>query len=68
MLNEKKDGAELGLKIFAGRDGNQYLVFRSLDGSFHSFVEVEAKQAARECGSEELANTRLMRASLWDRM
>jgi hypothetical protein len=66
MLKEKKDGTEIGLKVFPGRDGNRYLVFRTLDGSFHTFVEVEAKQAARECGAEELTNTRLMWESLWE--
>jgi hypothetical protein len=40
-------------------------VFRSLEGSFHVFAEIEAKQAARECGAEELANTRQMWESLW---
>lgn len=29
------------------------------------FVEVEAKQAARECGAEEGANTRQMWESIW---
>jgi len=33
--------------------------------SFHTFVEVEAKQVARECGAEEEANTRQMWESIW---
>jgi hypothetical protein len=41
-------------------------VLRTLDGSFHTFVEVEAKQAARECGATEEANTRQMWESIWD--
>ena len=44
-----------------------YLVFRTLDGSYHAFVEVEAKQAARECGAAELANTREMWKSIWEK-
>jgi hypothetical protein len=67
MLKEKMANTELGLKIFDGKDGNRYLVFRTLDGSFHTFVEVEAKQAARECGAQELVNTREMWKSLWDK-
>lgn len=58
MLDEKRAVTELGLKVFTGRDGNRYLIFRTLEGSFHTFVEVEAKQAARECGAEEGNNTR----------
>lgn len=68
MLKEKMVGKELGLKVFEGRDGNRYLVFKTLDGSYHAFVEVEAKQAARECGAIDGAevNTRIMWESLWN--
>ena len=66
MLKEKRGGTELAFKIFLGSDGTRHLVFRSLDGSFHVFTEVEAKQAARECGAAELANTRQMWESLWE--
>ena len=67
MLKEKREGYELPFKSFVGTDGKRYLVFRTDHGSFHVFAEVEAKQAARECGAEELANTRLMWESLWDK-
>lgn len=66
MLKHKREGTELAFKRFVGSDGNNYLVFRSLEGSFHVFTEVEAKQAARECGAAELANTRQMWESLWE--
>jgi hypothetical protein len=65
MLKDKREGTELAFKTFVGSDGTRYLVFRSLEGSFHVFAEVEAKQAARECGAAELANTRQMWESLW---
>jgi len=42
------------------------LVFRTLEGSFHAFVEVEAKEAARDCGVAEGANTRTMWESIWN--
>jgi hypothetical protein len=51
VLKEKREGRSLEIKTFPGKDGNSYLVLRTLDGSFHAFVEVEAKQAARECGA-----------------
>ena len=65
MIKPKKQGASLEIKTLSGSDGNQYVVFRTLDGSYHTFVEVEAKQAARECGAEEGANTRQMWESIW---
>jgi hypothetical protein len=67
MLKEKREGTKLGFKVFEGADGNRYLVFRSLDGSFHVFAEVEAKAAAKQCGAGEMsdANTREMWESLW---
>ena len=67
MLKEKREGRSLEIKTFLGQDGNNYLVFRTLDGSFHTFVEVEAKQAARECGAAEGANTRQMWESIWNK-
>jgi hypothetical protein len=67
MLKDKREGAGLQFKTFVGSDGTHYLVFRSLEGSFHVFAEVEAKQAARECGAAELANTRQMWESLWEK-
>ncbi|HEX5703907.1 MAG TPA: hypothetical protein VFX97_11950 [Pyrinomonadaceae bacterium] len=67
MLKRKKKGLGLEAKTFQGKDGNSYLVFRSLDGSYHAFVEVEAKQAARECGAPEGPNTRKMWERLWEK-
>ena len=66
MLKDKREGTELVFKTFISADGTRYLVFRSLEASFHVFAEVEAKQAARECGAAELANTRQMWELLWE--
>ena len=52
MLKDKRGGTGLEFKAFDGADGRSYLVFKSLEGSFHAFAEVEAKQAARECGAD----------------
>ena len=65
MLKDKRDNTSLAFKTFVSAEGTRFLVFRSLEGSFHVFAEVEAKQAARECGAAELANTRQMWESLW---
>jgi hypothetical protein len=66
MLKKKKGGLELNVRTFSGEDGSQYLVFRTAKGSYHAFVEVEAKQAARECGASDAeGNTRRMWESLW---
>jgi hypothetical protein len=66
MLKGKKRGFSLETKTFEGKKGEMYLVFRTLDGSYHAFAEVEAKQAARECGAMEGPNTRKMWQRLWD--
>lgn len=67
MLKEKRDGTEIGMKVFVGNDGNRYLVFRTLEGAFHAFVEVEAKEAAKKCGAlERKGNTRSIWESIWD--
>jgi hypothetical protein len=63
----KKKMQRFGLEIrsYAGRDGTTYIVFRTSGGSFHAFAEVEAKQAARECGVKREGTTRQMWESLW---
>ena len=66
MLKEKPEGTNLAFKSFIAKNGTKYLVFKSLDGSFHVFTEVEAKQAARDCGADDLGNTRQMWESLWE--
>ena len=64
-MKKKREGFGLEMKTFAGSDGNTYLVFRTSAGSYHVFMEVEAKEAARQCGATEEKNTRQMWASIW---
>jgi len=64
-MKEKKKGVGLQIRSFTGRDGKQYLVFRTPTGAFNVFKEVEAKQAAQECGCTVTGNTRKMWGSLW---
>ncbi len=63
----KRRDTALEIRTFAGKDGLSYLVFRTTGGSFHTFVEVEAKEAARQCGVPPKGNTRRMWKSIWDR-
>lgn len=64
-MKKKRGGFGLEMKTFSGKDGNEYLVFRTGSGSYHVFMEVEAKEASRQCGAAEGHNTRSMWRSLW---
>ena len=63
-IKPKKHGLGLEMRTFDGTSQNHYLVFRTKQGAFHVFQEVEAKEAARDCGKESEGNTRLMWQSL----
>jgi len=63
----KRKGLGLDLRSFTGKDGRSFLVFRTTKGSFHVFEEVEAKEAARQCGATLEKNTRSMWKALWER-
>jgi len=60
----KKRGYGLEAKTFEGKSGYVYTVFRAPGGSFHVFVETEAKAAAKDCGGQG-SNTRQQWESLW---
>lgn len=62
---QKRKGFGLEVKSFQGQDGRSYLIFRTPRGAYHAFVEVEAKQAARECGVKVEKNTRAMWRAIW---
>jgi hypothetical protein len=67
-ITGKRSGAGLEMRTFRGKDGRAYLVFKTGKGSFHTFVETEAKEAARECGTPRTSgNTRQMWSSRWDK-
>jgi hypothetical protein len=63
----KRKGYGLEARTFSGVSGKTYLVFRTLDGGFHTFVEVESKEAAKDWGGSSSGgkNTRQMWKSLW---
>jgi hypothetical protein len=64
-IKSKRTGTELSMRTFHGKEGQAFLVFRTGKGSFHTFVETEAKQAARDCGVSKEGTTRQMWSSLW---
>ena len=64
-IKAKKRGLGLDMRSFSGKNSSSYLVFRTSSGAFHVFQEVEAKDAARQCGARDEGNTREMWKKLW---
>jgi len=63
----KREGCSLQFRTFESENGkNTYIVFKEKDGSYHTFVEVEAKDAAIHCGSS-LSRDEITR-SHWDKL
>jgi hypothetical protein len=61
----KRRGFGLEVKTFRSKSGREYLVFKTLHGAFHVFVETQAKDAAQDCGAERKGTTVQMWGSLW---
>jgi hypothetical protein len=60
------------MKTFPGKaSGSEYIVFRLRNGSFHVFVEAEAKAAAMDCAGkkklERNEHTHTHWKKLWER-
>jgi hypothetical protein len=57
-------------RIFRRDDGRCYLVVRRPDGGYNVFREVEAKEAAKNCGataeSDASLNTRQFWGQIWE--
>jgi hypothetical protein len=65
-IKRKRKGYGLEMRTFHAEDGRAYLVFRTASGSFHTFVETDAKQASIECGAPRSdGSTRQRWSSLW---
>ncbi len=64
-VKPKKKGLGLEMRTFKDKSGTTYLVFRSRNGSFHVFQEVEAKEAAKKCGAKRRGSTRQMWQEVW---
>lgn len=61
----KRHGLALEAKTFTGKSGHTYLAFKTPKGSFHVFVETEAKAAAKDCGGKG-RQTHEYWKSIWD--
>ena len=64
-ISKKRSGFGLEVKTVQGKNGT-YLFFRAKNGSYHTFLEVAAKDAARDCGAKVEANTRTMCKEVWE--
>jgi hypothetical protein len=64
VMKPKRGGLGLEARTFKGKSGRIYLVFRTLEGGFHVFVETQAKDAAEDCGAQRKETRRDWR-SLW---
>jgi hypothetical protein len=65
-IRPKRRGLSLEARTFEGKSGRTYLVFKTLGGGFHVFVETQAKAAAADCGAERKETRRDWR-SLWQK-
>jgi hypothetical protein len=41
------------MRTFTGKFGTKYLTFKTPHGSYHTFSEVIARDAASDCGSDQ---------------
>lgn len=56
-ISKKRAGFNLQIKTLNGEKGT-YLFFKTPNGSYHAFLEVAAKDAAKDCGAKGDGNTR----------
>jgi len=64
-VKAKKRGFGLEIRTFEDNSGCTYLVFRTRSGAFHVFQEVDAKNAAKDCGAKADGSTRQRWQRLW---
>lgn len=56
----------LGIRVYKGESGTDYRVFRNHHGEFHVFAEVQAKEAAQDCGTRSEGTTQQQWEDLWN--
>ena len=66
QLTTKRRGMGLEMRTRLGQSGCTYLILRTGKGSYHVFAEVEAKEAAIDCGTPSSGNTRTQWKALWE--
>jgi hypothetical protein len=58
-MRKIKKRAGYGLQMITkDSPSGRYLFLKSPNGSYHTFLEVAAKDAARDCGAQGAGNTR----------
>jgi hypothetical protein len=50
-IQKKKKGFGLRIGTVEGKNGVQYLFFKTPQGAYHAFQEVPTNNALKECGS-----------------
>lgn len=56
-ITKKRTGGNLQMKTVDGNKG-KYLFLKTPQGSYHTFLEVADKDAAKDCGATTTGNTR----------
>jgi len=56
-ITKKRRGYGLQIRTIRGSKG-RYLFFKTPNGSYHAFLEIAAKDAAKDCGARGSGNTR----------
>lgn len=64
----KSLGPGLEIKTLRGGSSVSYLVFRTGDGAFHVFREVEPREAARDCGAKTDTDGRDGWETFWQKL
>jgi hypothetical protein len=63
----KKTRFRVETRAFEGSSGTSYVVYRTPQGAFHVFMEVEAEPAADDCGAPKKGRARTKWQAIWDR-
>jgi len=67
MLQTKRANDAIEIRTFSSKDKKRkYLILKTPKGTYHAFVEVDAKIAAKDCGSARKARTKQFWDALWD--
>src|ERR1700730_7629583 len=51
-MKQKASGFGIEMRTFTRKSGTKYLTFKTPRGSYHTFSEVIARDAAADCGSD----------------
>jgi len=68
MLKLKRPADALEIRTFTSTDKKRkYLILKTPKGTYHAFVEVDAKLASKDCGSPRKARTKQFWDALWSK-